>query len=101
MVVLVRKAVSGRAGGCVSMSKDLSGFSGAKRYTVEFALTAGEPQRVRAITPAGETMAVALATARLLMANPVAPFVGARVVLIETDFVSDPSEDAIDYWNTA
>lgn len=83
------------------MSNDPGGPPGAMRYTVEFSLTRGAPAVIRAITPAGEPMAVALATARLLLTNPDAPFVNARVVLIETDYVSDPAEDAIDYWNTA
>jgi hypothetical protein len=83
------------------MSPDRVGPTGAKRYTIEFGLPRGESSRICAITPAGEAMAIALATARLLMLNPDAPFIQARVVLIEDEYVADLAEDVIDYWNTA
>ena len=75
--------------------------SGAPRYTIEFEVPSGGSTRVRAITPAGETMAVALATARLLMVNPDARFSLVTVVEMETEYTSDLEQDAIDYWNTA
>ena len=83
------------------MTTDPAGAAGAKRYTIEFGLPQRERTRICAITPAGEAMAVALATARLLMLKPDAPFIQARVVLVETEYVADLAEDAIDYWNTA
>ena len=44
-------------------------------------------------------MAVALATARLLVwKNPDARFSDVEVTNIETDFTVDPVEDALDYW---
>jgi hypothetical protein len=45
-------------------------------------------------------MAIALATARLIMTTPDAQIRQVRVVEIEAEFELDPEEDAIDYWNT-
>jgi hypothetical protein len=73
----------------------------ARRYTIEFSSLTGWSVQVRAVTPADEAMAIALATARLLMTTPDARIRQVRVVEIEDEFELDPEEDAIDYWNTA
>jgi len=71
-----------------------------RRYTIRFRLEpSGETVEYRAVTPMGESMAVALATARLLVwKNPDARFSDVEVTNIETDFTVDPVEDALDYW---
>lgn len=71
------------------------------RYTVAFEQPDGQLTEIRAITSAGAPMAVALATARLLMKQPDTKFTGVAIVNAETQYEADPAEDVIDYWNTA
>ena len=74
----------------------------SRRYTVEFHLEPkGGIERVRAVTPMGESMAVALATARLLRRIPDARVSAVDVTAIEDEFTIDPAEDALDYWSLA
>lgn len=71
----------------------------ARRYTIEFRLEpAGGIEMVRAVTPMGEPMAVALATARLLRKIPDARVSAVDVASVEDEFTIDPAEDALDYW---
>lgn len=90
----------------MSMSGDTPSLVGpgrargpARRYTIQFRLEpSGAAARVRAVTPAGEAMAVALATARLLRKNPEARVSVVEVTSVEDEFEIDPAEDALDYW---
>jgi hypothetical protein len=101
-VVPVRPAPFGLSRRGLPMTSDeLNGSRAASRYTIEFSAPRGGSRQVRAITPAGDAMAIALATARLLMLNSKARFSRVRVVSVESEFVPDPAADAIDYWNTA
>jgi hypothetical protein len=72
----------------------------SRRYTIEFSSLTGWTALIRAVTPSDEAMAIALATARLIMTTPDAQIRQVRVVEIEAEFELDPEEDAIDYWNT-
>lgn len=71
----------------------------ARRYTVRFRLEpTGDSVEYRAVTPTGEFMAVAMATARLLQKNPGARISAVEVTNVENEFTLDPAEDALDYW---
>lgn len=85
----------------MSMTSGAAMRRGAKRYTIEYDVVNGDATRLRAVTPAGESMAVALATTRFLMLHPDARFSSVRIVMVEDEYEPDSEEDAVDYWNTA